>query len=1571
MRNHWCGILLLLGCVVHCSAQHDASDFYVFNDCSATSTEGPEFVAQRAIQPGTGYWSSAGGLPDDEQVTWTGYLATPGKIKGLRVRWQYAPGEVQVAISSNGVDYHVALPWRPAGSSEAAYDEDILFGHDEEAKVVVIGMRKQIHGFYGINEAKPLGSGEPLMMIIGGITSPAGEMCLQVEAGKFSSEGSSVVIDSCTSALAAGDGRELWYSTPQMQLVSARSTPPKCMTLQDGSTEDGGNIVLTDCLRALEEGDGRSSWTFEGNSQLRLQRAGAWCMTQKDVNGSSPGVGDLIRSGEATASSSSSSDAAHGANAAIDKDSDSSWRSDPVGEAEQTVVLTVNLGKASNVVSVRIQWEYPALSYEIYTSPDGNSYVQQAVNPANPVVDTLDELHAGAAQFIQIRMLKPHPRLGKADDSFFYGIYEVHVYANRLGSAVSPCTQAANSDDARDKYFVEYVTSFNPVLADKITSMEEDVLLRQKGLNTKAKDLEALLPEMEGCRNDKIQFVERMKRASRRAGKIFGQFQSATGADMHRHNARINNELASGDSPAKPADDCYSIKTRESSAVSGFYWIMPQCSPAPLRVYCDMTTGTSIYVWNGHPPRKPGVTLDDVVSLNDVRNACARVGLEPMVPKSPQHFQSILSALHQMGFNLNGKGAVPLAFDYSCLYGACTGEYRDLSDGATDLTSLVLSQSAPDSSPVKMDAAGLGLNGERTSFFDLSSAPLVAVICSTNTIEGEGSAPDIDIDCDTTAEGHEAFEGIINTNVVVECPADCADDTSLPVYGSDGVYSASSSICRAAIHAGLIKTGGVVNVSIESPRASYEGSVQNGIVSSALEISPDSRALGSIRLSTIFKDCPVVAHEEEPPHHAATSFLETATEAGGSTMQFNADITLDADIQEALQQTIHMIDLMHNVDPEIFAEAKEEAGIVVGASRKQLKPAEKLHHAQSAQVLEIFVGTESLAARWLAEAGNMFQTLDQLNQKLRIAEQRHLEQTGFESFKLYPQSMAFKDYFETFDSMRAKHGPSNWGYASAPIQGRRASIGQSRNIVGTSETEGTYAMLRGRRFYDAEIQVSFYAVGSGSVGIAFKIRDFNNMYLLWMNQKQAVKRLLRIEDGQPTIVAERKDGGYIQGKWFNVRIETNKGVIRVCIGEEGSAVIEVFSVLDERFMVGSVGFFSSGMEAGVFFEGLNIDAKDCTTPSKAIAPAPPRCSTFAETFYGNPNSIYRKIDASDAAGAEGSWVYKANVGGRNKVLAQVNAVRGPSEIGTSAVIKGNRTCKNGYFVFEFFPQCTGGIVGGIFRFTSPQEYQVAELAPYELRIRAISNGHPKTVARTPVSMSLNEWHRMEINFEGSTVSVRLEGPGGGVKNLSADDLFGGQTRDGMVGFSAYNCGGVAFDSIQLSPYKMESIAPTESIFTVISATKAWQPCLTNVHILHRRDECQRMFVKEPSFRQIACAQDFCSECCNYNTSLLPRSEWAQCEKKCRRNDPLASLLASGMITRLSTCLKELGDAAAHCKKGNMACQKEACELCCISWSPAGSLDQIGADLQDATEREQEECKFQCAKHFVPRENLEL
>jgi hypothetical protein len=54
------------------------------------------------------------------------------------------------------------------------------------------------------------------------------------------------------------------------------------------------------------------------------------------------------------------------------------------------------------------------------------------------------------------------------------------------------------------------------------------------------------------------------------------------------------------------------------------------------------------------------------------------------------------------------------------------------------------------------------------------------------------------------------------------------------LWGTD-VYTTDSSICRAAIHAGVINAdkGGKVTLKLESGKPKYEGTERNGITSSS------------------------------------------------------------------------------------------------------------------------------------------------------------------------------------------------------------------------------------------------------------------------------------------------------------------------------------------------------------------------------------------------------------------------------------------------------------------------------------------------------------------------------------------------------------------------------------------------------------------------------------------------------------------------------------------------------------------------------------------------------------------
>ncbi|KAJ6657138.1 hypothetical protein lerEdw1_002727 [Lerista edwardsae] len=77
------------------------------------------------------------------------------------------------------------------------------------------------------------------------------------------------------------------------------------------------------------------------------------------------------------------------------------------------------------------------------------------------------------------------------------------------------------------------------------------------------------------------------------------------------------------------------------------------------------------------------------------------------------------------------------------------------------------------------------------------------------------------------------------------CPAYCKDEPSYwaPVYGTN-IYADSSSICKTAVHAGIIRddAGGYVDVMPVEKKKYYQGSLQNGIRSESIKTPREGKA---------------------------------------------------------------------------------------------------------------------------------------------------------------------------------------------------------------------------------------------------------------------------------------------------------------------------------------------------------------------------------------------------------------------------------------------------------------------------------------------------------------------------------------------------------------------------------------------------------------------------------------------------------------------------------------------------------------------------------------------------------
>uniref|UniRef100_A0A8C6NF48 Uncharacterized protein n=1 Tax=Melopsittacus undulatus TaxID=13146 RepID=A0A8C6NF48_MELUD len=96
------------------------------------------------------------------------------------------------------------------------------------------------------------------------------------------------------------------------------------------------------------------------------------------------------------------------------------------------------------------------------------------------------------------------------------------------------------------------------------------------------------------------------------------------------------------------------------------------------------------------------------------------------------------------------------------------------------------------------------------------------------------------LDCYTTVAELCQFKKPATHCPRIYCPAHCKDEPSYwaPVFGTN-VYADSSSICKTAVHAGVIpdERGGFVDVMPVEKKKSYVGSLKNGVQSESVDIS--------------------------------------------------------------------------------------------------------------------------------------------------------------------------------------------------------------------------------------------------------------------------------------------------------------------------------------------------------------------------------------------------------------------------------------------------------------------------------------------------------------------------------------------------------------------------------------------------------------------------------------------------------------------------------------------------------------------------------------------------------------
>jgi hypothetical protein len=473
-----------LACLVSAGVQQHVA----FDEAHASSTHSvgslagsPTFGAEHALSSGSGYWCSSGTHAAGQSVLWTGVLNSRRVATGVKVDWAYSPGEVKVLISSDGANFEEAKCWQASTRPEVAFEETFMFSAPTNVKAVTIAMRSpQSWGYFGINTVALIGEPGPLMLV-SGITSSFGELCLTT-----SSPGAN--LESCLEAIAAGDGREVVEFDQDGQIVSMADG--SCLTLVDGDTTGGGTFAMDVCSASPSSGDGRSVFAIAPSGQLKMPRIGNYCVT---LRGASASEVDVAKQADIEATS---SDDQHDVSKIVDGDSQSFWSS--AVNPSSPVDLQLRFSAPMKIRYVEIDWEHPAQAFELQV-PSKTGWTTFFKSSGNNAPTTKYLGLAASASALRLRMTKPHPTLGNSGGHAVYAIRSIRVLGSSSELVVQDCLEAEDNTDARDKFFMVAVQEFDPRLA--LTARQSAALLgaAQEHLGILLADLYVAMPTLESC----------------------------------------------------------------------------------------------------------------------------------------------------------------------------------------------------------------------------------------------------------------------------------------------------------------------------------------------------------------------------------------------------------------------------------------------------------------------------------------------------------------------------------------------------------------------------------------------------------------------------------------------------------------------------------------------------------------------------------------------------------------------------------------------------------------------------------------------------------------------------------------------------------------------------------------------------------------------------------------------------------------------------------------------------------------------------------------------------------------
>jgi len=399
------------------------------------------------------------------------------------------------------------------------------------------------------------------------------------------------------------------------------------------------------------------------------------------------------------------------------------------------------------------------------------------------------------------------------------------------------------------------------------------------------------------------------------------------------------------------------------------------------------------------------------------------------------------------------------------------------------------------------------------------------------------------------------------------------------------------------------------------------------------------------------------------------------------------------------------------------------------------------------------------------------------------------------------------------------------------IKSKVRAIGIYSNIYSSKHLAASFLQIRGKDYYDLNLNIEIFFKSEGIAGVAFRIHDEFNYYAFVIDRISGYKAIVKVVNSEVSILKSINDGGILIENWHTLNIKAEGPKLSAYIYDSESShktsSEKIIEVQDSTFMNGTVGVFVNNIK-GFLFDGLKIEPLKCWSPwlpKEDLKILNSDTNIYDENFSNGFEQKYSNIDIEEIDLRDGpaQWEIVNDYIEKSYLVQKTLAFDSTSKKRPNIALINNKNFQNGMYMIEFQAmQGSKGMISIIFKYLnevnnnreSSEQFYTFDLVNGEkesyFSLRKFNNNNVKLIKQKIITAKESFFPEKKAYKTLQTIKVIIESINEKIKiQISYDGMnyqdviiaIEDSIKNGLVGVGTWKSS-VRFTTLQLEPPKI-------------------------------------------------------------------------------------------------------------------------------------------------------------------------